>query len=265
MFTAPPKDQPSFGEPTSQFVTSSQFDEARFHEMLEWFGWGFGRNRKLWEYLYILNVLDRHGLDGARLLGFGCGRELIPGLITTRGAYVVATDFAEEADRNDFAWASRGLDELFPDHLVARGARRDMAEFRHVDMNDIPTELRDFDALWSCGSLEHIGGLGRGIDFILNAMDCLKPGGVAVHTTEFNVSPGAGTYESPSLSLYRDVHIHDAIDRLIRAGHRVHMNWTRGETPEDKHVDRYQSYDLSIVADVCGYEATSVGLIIQKV
>lgn len=256
--------EPAFDSWESRFVTSAQFDEPRFGEMLEWFQWPLGRNRKLWEYLLILSTLDRAGIAGNRFLGFGCGREMIPALLTQRGGVVVATDFAEAADREGQSWASRGLDELFPDHLVNRGAQRSLAEFRHVDMNDIPPDLRGFDGLWSCGSLEHIGGLQNGLDFVLNAMDCLKPGGIAVHTTEFNVSPGDDTLETSTLSIYREDHVRGLVSRLSSEGYLIDMNWTRGKSADDLHVDRESSYELSIVADVCGFDTTSIGLIIRK-
>lgn len=260
----PPTFSPSFASPTSQFVTADQFSDPRFKDMLAWFGWPLGRNRKLWEYLFILNVLESKGLRGYRFLGFGCGMEMIPALLTSQGAHVVASDYADIAEREGLDWASRGLDELFPDHLLARGAKRELAEFRHVDMNAIPDDLRGFDGIWSCGALEHIGGLQNGLDFIVNAMDCLRPGGIAVHTTEFNLSPGDQTHETPNLSIYRAHHIQSVIDRLRDAGHEVHMNWTRGDTAADNHVDRESSYDLAIVADVCGFDTTSIGLIIRK-
>ena len=59
--------------------------------------------------------------------------------------------------------------------------------FSVVDMNAVPEDLRDFDFSWSSGAVEHLGTLGAGADFVLAQMDCLRPGGVSVHTTEFLV------------------------------------------------------------------------------
>ena len=47
--------------------------------------------------------------------------------------------------------------------------------------------------LWSSCSLEHLGSISHGIEFILNSLKCLKQHGVAVHTTEFNLSSNEET------------------------------------------------------------------------
>ena len=54
-------------------------------------------------------------------------------------------------------------------------------------MNHLPDDLRGFDFTWSSCALEHLGTLAAGADFVVAQMDCLRPGGVAVHTTEFLV------------------------------------------------------------------------------
>ncbi|MFC7553839.1 methyltransferase domain-containing protein [Pseudoroseomonas wenyumeiae] len=60
--------------------------------------------------------------------------------------------------------------------------------FRAVDMTRIPRDLHgQFDLVWSACALEHLGSLRAGENFILEAMRCLKPGGIAIHTTEFDL------------------------------------------------------------------------------
>ena len=51
-------------------------------------------------------------------------------------------------------------------------------------MRDLPDDLGSFDFIWSSCSFEHLGSLGEGERFVLEALRFLKPGGVAVHTTE---------------------------------------------------------------------------------
>ena len=41
------------------------------------------------------------------------------------------------------------------------------------------------------------------MDFVINSMRVLKPGGVAVHTTEFNLSSNDDTIEARDLCVYR--------------------------------------------------------------
>ena len=59
--------------------------------------------------------------------------------------------------------------------------------FRPVDMTRLPADLVDFDLLWSSCALEHLGQPNRGPAFVLDSLRCLRPGGVAVHTTELRV------------------------------------------------------------------------------
>lgn len=270
----PGRREPGFAAPVSQLVSESQFHCPRFQYWRQAFRMRPGLNRKLWEYLYIANALDHTiGLrDGVRVLGFGVGRERLPAVLAARGCAVTATDFAEAG-----AWAARSLEDLMrPDdgaedphlaHLPICDAERFRAlvQYRSVDMNAIPQDLRGYDCLWSCGSLEHIGGLENGLTFVERAMACLRPGGVAVHTTEFNLSSNDVTYESPEMSFYRRRDIEGLADRLRAGGHRLTLNLTRGTGPIDNHVDKPPfDYDLTMNALVCGYLITSVGLIIRK-
>jgi hypothetical protein len=233
-----------------------------------------GLNRKLWEYLYVAQAIDHYvGLrDGIRVLGFGVGRERIPAVLAARGCRVTATDHSAAGE-----WAALSLDDLLQpmesdtDPALAgqpvcdAGLFRQRAEFRDVDMNAIPGDLRDYDALWSCGSLEHIGGLRQGLDFIARSLDCLKPGGIAVHTTEFNLSSDEVTYETPGMSFYRRSDILALAERLTDQGHGIVLNLTRGAGPIDQHVDKPPyDYALTMNALVAGYLITSIGLIIQK-
>ena len=137
-------------------------------------------------------------------------------------------------------------------------------EFRHVDMNKIPDDLRNFDFLWSCGSLEHIGGLENGLSFVKRSLDCLKPNGLAVHTTEFNCSSNNATFESPGLSIYRRKDIERLAEELINSGHKIECDFTEGNHPLDRIVsDESSPWEISLKVNLCGYIVTSIGLVVQ--
>lgn len=71
-------------------------------------------------------------------------------------------------------------------------------------MNAINANLQDYDFCWSSCALEHLGDLRRGFDFIINSVEkTLKVGGIACHTTEFNLSPNDTTVASGPTVLYR--------------------------------------------------------------
>jgi hypothetical protein len=266
---------PSFDAPDSQLVSEAQFHSPRFEFWRRVFRMAPGLNRKLWEYLYIVNALDYYLelREGLRILGFGVGHEQIPAVLAARGCAVTATDYAGAGE-----WAARSIDDislrprdddmdptLSSLELGDADLIRRLIEFRDVDMNRIPKDLSGYDGLWSCGSLEHIGGLQNGLDFIERSLDCLRPGGIAVHTTEFNLSSDDATLDTAGMSFYRASDILSLATRLTSNGHGIVLNLTRGTGPIDNHVDTPPyHYDLTMNALAAGYLITSIGLIIQK-
>jgi methyltransferase family protein len=152
-------------------------------------------HRKDWEDCFVLQALWEAGMlaPGRRALGFAVGREWMPAFFAGLGMEVVATDL-DAGDARARAWIGTGQhadarDPLFQPHLVGEEAFRRLVRHCAVDMAAIPDDLQrgGFDLVWSVCSLEHLGSLERGEAFVLAAMRCLRPGGVAVHTTEYNL------------------------------------------------------------------------------
>jgi SAM-dependent methyltransferase len=246
---------PSFAKPVCQIATALQYVEPEFKRWAcRELGWQFGFNRKLWEYAFILNALHVYGKLGGRGLGFGIGREPTVSVMLRHGSTVVVSDLSDE-DAQARGWATMELDLPTGSSL----------SYRFVDMNDVPSDLVDFDFVWSCGSLEHIGGLENGLRFIENAMGCLKPGGIAVHTTEFTLTSNEGTFESPGLSFYRQKDIEALAERLKAQGHELTVNLARGNHLLDQLVcDPEPPWELTLNAPLMGHVITSVGIIIGK-
>ncbi len=132
-------------------------------------------------------------------------------------------------------------------------------------MNNIDKNINGFDFCWSACAFEHLGSIARGLDFVANSIDCLRPGGIAIHTTEFNLSSNDRTLESTNLSFFRKQDIELLIQRLNRAGHAVApVNFYPGETEVDTHVD-LPPYSLPhLKLATLNYVITSIGIIIQK-
>ena len=61
----------------------------------------------------------------------------------------------------------------------------------------------DFHFTWSSRYFEHLGSIDRGLAFIKEQMKCLRRGGVAVHTTEFNVGSNHETIDHEATVLFR--------------------------------------------------------------
>ncbi len=227
-------------------------------------------HRKMWEWLFIAEALEERGLlaAGRRGLGFGVGQEPLVAAFASTGCDLVATDQPHElavssgCTDSSAEWAG-GLENLPTYGLVGDDVLARRVTYRDVDMNRIPTDLRGFDFTWSSCALEHLGTLGAGADFLVAQMDCLRPGGVAVHTTEFLVSGGT-TVEEGGTVFYRRSDIADLVDRLHRAGHAIDMDYTLGTTPDDEHVDVPPYTDVHLRTRLGEYVTTSVALIVTK-
>lgn len=201
-------------------------------------------HRKLWELSFTLQALHDHGLirAGTRGLGFGCGTEPLPSYFAAHGMDVTVTDLphAEAAARGwvDTGQHAGGLETAFMESLVTRESFDRHVGLRYVDMNAIPEDLRGYDFCWSICALEHLGSIEAGSAFIENALATLRPGGVAVHTTEFNVRPDGPTVDNwPSVAFQRK-HIEAIMRRLEAQGHRVApLDLRLGDRPLDKFVD----------------------------
>lgn len=245
--------------PAFRYWSSQLRDEWRLH-------------RKLWEYCYICQALYERGLlrTGSRGLGFAVGQEPLPALFAALGCSVIATDLPADDERAK-PWAETAqwtfsLDALNTLGLCPAELFRERVAYRPVDMNQIPEDLRGFDFTWSSCSFEHCGSLELGRQFLINQMRCLRPGGIAVHTTEFNLTSNSSTLSKGINVIFRRCDIEGMVAELRRAGHSVEpLDLTLGDAPLDRYVDTppYSHYN-HLRLQLGDWATTSVGLIIQK-
>lgn len=231
--------------------------------------------RKLWEYSFIAQALDERSLLTPDItgLGFGVGQEALTSLFCSLGAIICATDLSIESAKEKGWVASNehaaSLDALNARKLCPDDTFKKNCTFRNVDMNFIPKDLRGFDFVWSSCALEHLGSLRRGERFIYNSMDCLKPGGIAIHTTEYNVSSNLFTIGHGDTVLYRRRDIERIIRNLRAQGHDIEMDFTPGNMPGDMYIDippyKYDPHlKMRFRKRFSRYNITSIGLIVQK-
>ena len=262
---------------TQQFLKSCvcmqrQLESETFRAWILRMGEELRVHRKQWEWAYIAQALHERGLlqPGSRGLAFATGREPLPSLFASYGCEIVASDWSEEAAL-EAGWVTTNqhasdLEVLNERGLCPPDTFRQRVSFRVVDMNDISGDLRDFDFLRSACSLEHLGSIAHGEQFIYNAMNCLKPGGLAVHTTEFNLSSNSFTADHTASVLFRRRDLERIARNLLAAGHRIELDFTEGEEPNDLIVDPPPFTGSSHLKLLLGrYVSTSIGLIIQKV
>jgi Methyltransferase domain len=227
-------------------------------------------HRKLWEWCFIAEILNRAGMltSGRHGLGFAVGHEPLVAAFASRGARILATDLdVERAALTGWANSSehaRSLAKLNDRGLCDEVQFDRLVEFRELNMLDFdPHELRGFDFVWSSCAFEHLGSLAAGHQFVLESMKCLKPGGIAVHTTEFNVASNDATIDSGATVIYRQRDIEALAADLRSHGHLVELDFNRGVLPADYHVDvPPYTHDPHLKLHLMGYTTTSIGLVV---
>lgn len=258
----------------SQVCTESQLLSADFVALLEQMREPMQLHRKLWEWAYIAQALKERGLlkPGLRGLGFAVGTEPLASLFASMGCDILATDLApSQMDHQQSLWMSTGQHATSLTSLNTRGVCpaeefEQRVRFRFADMNDLPDDLGTFDFLWSSCSFEHLGTLEHGQRFMENALRFLKPGGIGVHTTEFNVESNGKTIESGPDVLYRRRDIETMALRVAKRGGRmIERDYNVGASESDRHVDRAPyGRGPHLKLDYNGFVITSIGLIVEK-
>ncbi len=278
MFRPGPGDAgpPWLARPVSQACTRSQLDEETHRYWCGQIGERPRLHRKQWEFCYIAQVLATAGklAPGQRGIGFGVGEEPLAALFAARGAHVLATDLAPDAAAGtgwiETSQHARGRDGLnrrgiCPPDLFDRNV-----EFRFADMNALPDDvLADgagtFDFVWSACALEHLGSIARGEAFVRNTARLLAPGGVAVHTTEFNCYSNSATLDEASTVLFRRRDFERLGTQLAAMGCTTQFNFELGGMPADEHIDvAPYSHELHLKLRLDEWVTTSFGLVFTR-
>jgi len=239
-------------------------------------------HRKFWEWGYVLQVLWEAGMiaPNKRGLVFAAGQEPLPAYLAGQGVDILASDLDNSDLRSD-AWRASnehadGLDALFFSQFVSRDVFLAKCSFRWIDMNDIPRDLDGkFDFCWSVCAAEHVGRIDLSLRFVENSLRCLKPGGVAVHTIEFNLDSSPATIDNGPTVLLKRQHIDLLAQRLAAQGHVLsQVDYDGGTGVLDSYIDPHP-YTLPSGAflrypdvphlrlSVDQFPATSIGLVIR--
>lgn len=227
---------------------------------------------KFWQNAIIIQALAER-LDfsnGVSGVGFGVGRERVPAVLAKLGAQVTATD-------QDF---STDKAKHWQEHELAQGAQslnalkicdpkifKQNVAYMAVDMTKVPKKLHGkYDFAWSNCALGHLGSIDAGLKFIEASLECLKPGGWAVHTTELNVLSNTTTSEGGDTVIFRAKDVHNFYRDLTKKGYVCEpLLLTFGTDAHDARVSIRPKFgnDFSKI-QVNGHLATQAILIIHK-
>ena len=244
-------------------------------------------HRKLWEFAFLLQGLHENGVlhEGKEGIGFGCGQEPLASYFASRKMKVVVTDLAPEKVAG-LGWAETGqhasaLEQAYYPDIVSREVFDQHVQHRYVDMNDVPNFGREFDFCWSVCALEHLGSIKNGLDFIRNSLSVLRPGGIAIHTTEFNYLSKDKTIDNWPTVLFLREHFEELATLLSKQGHTMlGPDFNTGNGVLDRFIDvppyamgegwlsRDQWSDANqaghLKLSIDGFPCTCFGIIIKK-
>jgi SAM-dependent methyltransferase len=228
-------------------------------------------HRKAWEFVFIAQALFERGMlqSGKKGLGFAVGKEPLPALFAKYGCQLDATDLDSSSEAaktwTNIELHSDSLSDLYKPDICEKNTFDKNVTFKFLDMNNIPGDCGGFDFCWSSCAFEHLGSVQNGKQFIYNMMKCLKPGGIAVHTTEYNISSIQSALDHTDAVLFGREDLLEMRDTLLAQGHHVEeLDFRLGDSAEENFV-AYPPYDRSFFKlYLYGHIVTSFALIIKK-
>lgn len=259
----------------SRLCTYQDFQDPVFMEHVQKLCGAPIINRKSWEWAYILRVLESFGClrPGLKGLGFAVGTEPLPSYFASMDVNVLATDL-DPGEMAAQSWiqgnqhSGGNTDALFKGELCAKEKFENNVSFRYVDMNSIPEDLQGYDFCWSSCAIEHVGSLRQSKQFLKNMLRCLKPGGVAVHTTELNLTSDVDTVETGNSVLFRKKDIEEIKQYFLSLGCEMETSYLRSDADEDNQLDIFPFFSpeapLHINLIINGYASTSFAIVVRK-
>lgn len=273
---------PTFSQVVSQTVSAAQFSDASFERLRALVYPGAvslaaggsaddGLHRKIWEYMYVLRAAEQYGLlaPGRRAMGLGVGTEPVPAALARHGVQVLATDQEASSDSaSDWTATGQhmsGLDALTKPEIVADARLRELVRVKSVDMRAVPSDLGTFDLVWSCCAFEHLGSPEAGLDFVRRTLPLLEPGGISVHTTEFELTARDETADYGNIVVYRKDDLEQLAADVRALGFEMDTNWYVAlEAPADRHISLPPHTEPHLKLMLGDSISTSVGLLIRR-
>ncbi|WP_116092004.1 hypothetical protein [Sphingomonas crusticola] len=213
-------DVPTLANPVSQIATTGQLRESIAG------GW-MSRLRpqgkagvEHWRKVYTLQVLRRYGMleHGAVGLGFEPSPSGVPAALAAMQTRVVAAFPARpgyplnpDTLKQDLRGRAPCDERAFEENIIAR-----IASWRNI-----PEDLVNFDFLWSSHANERLYSVAAAAQFVENAMRCLRPGGLAVHTMSYDLAPGGRSTPSSERVLLQQNDVERLGLVLVSRGHEV--------------------------------------------
>jgi hypothetical protein len=189
-------------------------------------------------------------------------------VMASYGREVLATDL-DPASAQTAGWSQTDQHTTSKEALNAR-AICDPVEFdgfvslQNVDMKDIPDDLKNFDFTSSACAWNIWDRLTKAANSFERTLTTLRPGGIAIHTTQLNCSSDDKAIEHGGTVLFRRKDVISLCQRLATQGHKMTLNLNMGNLPLDHYVDHLPyNPDKHLKLLLEEFVTTSIGLIVR--
>lgn len=261
----------------SKICCQEDFKKDFFIKIQNELGWNNHSryHRKIWEFVYIVKILKDHNMlkEGKRGLGFAVGEEPLASYFASKKVSVLASDLGIENETAEI-WkesrqnASGDINKIWKENIISRNQFDKYVKYMDLDMNHIPDDIGEYDFCWSSCAIEHVGGLDLSKQFLKNMIKVLKPGGVAVHTTEFNLWSNDDTEKNGYSVIYRKKDLEEIAEWLKTQGCKMELSFKREPSNVNMFLPMppYESDDMRdhLNLMVGGFASTSYGIVIIK-
>lgn len=214
--TAPP----TLADPVTQVATAEQLREPVAG------GW-MARLRpkgtsgpEHWRKVFTLQALRRYGMleRGAVGLGFERSASGMSAALAAMGTRVVATFPTRPGSQLKTAALKRDLADRAP---CSKAVFDENVSARVGSWRRIPADLVNFDFVWSTRANEVLYSVAAAAQFVEDVMACLRPGGLAVHTFSYDLTPSGRSTPSTKRVLMQQGDIERIALLLVSRGHEV--------------------------------------------
>jgi hypothetical protein len=260
----PPRVVGLLSKPATQFDLETRWCRgwcAELHERPRY-------HRRIWEFAYVLQaLLEGDALaPGAKVLALGAPEPAMLSYLALKNVRSVVSGPQAPRPRHD---------------LVDQAVFNGNVQHKPASDGQLTKGHSGFDACWSVGQACAMGSIRAGMDFILQSMATLKPGGLAVHLFDFNYADDDRTIDNWSSVLFQRRHIEALTAELKAAGHApAKLDLHVGHQPMDRFIDPppfdtgqteafdrlwrdgWQAAHLKVAMD--GFAVTSFGVICRR-
>jgi len=214
--TAPPV----LADPVTQIATGEQLREPVAGGWLARLRPKGTSGPEHWRKVYTLQALRRYGLleQGAVGLGFERSPSGMPAALAALGTRVVAAFPTRPGAQQKPAALKRDLSDRAP---CGKAVFDENVSVRIVPWRRLPPDLANFDFLWSSRVNEMLYSVAETARFVEDAMRCLRPGGLAVHTFGYDLAPSGRATPSTKRVMMQQGDIERIALLLVSRGHTV--------------------------------------------